>query len=308
MVKLIIKIVVYKVAPLTTLQSLINTFSLVNLKLQIYILRIYNLNIQREEAIMHYEIFYSCVSHIGNVRSINQDNFICNGAYMRAGDSEIVYPLNGTVFTKTPVLFGIFDGMGGEECGEIASYIAAREASVISIKNDEVLTLTDYCEHSNTKICEYAENNSVSAMGTTAAMLLCSKNKITLCNIGDSKIFRFADGELEQISKDHIVISAFGTKPPLSQNLGIPPDQLLIEPYLSQGKYKNGDKYLICSDGLTDMLTLDEIKELLSNQHIKDTATSLVNKALKNGGKDNVTVIALEIKQKKNKLLKIFNR
>ena len=94
----------------------------------------------------------------------------------------------------------------------------------------------------------------------------------------------------------------------MSQNLGIPPDQLLIEPYLSQGRYKNGDKYLICSDGLTDMLTLEEIKDTLANQHIKDTATRLVNTALKNGGKDNVTVILLEIKQRKNKLMRVFNR
>ena len=139
-------------------------------------------------------------------------------------------------------------------------------------------------------------------------MLLFSKDEITLCNIGDSRVFRFADGELEQISKDHVVISAFGTKPPLSQNLGIPPDQLLIEPYLSQGRYKNGDKYLICSDGLTDMLTIEEIKELLTSQQIEESATNLINKALENGGKDNVTVILLEIKRRKSTLMKVFNR
>ena len=257
---------------------------------------------------MHYEIVYSCISHIGNIRSINQDNFICNGTYMKTNDPGIAFPLGGTVISKSPTLFGIFDGMGGEECGEIASYIAAKEAATIPIKKDGVLALTDYCKQANTKICEYAENNTISAMGTTAAILLCSKDEITLCNIGDSKVFRFANDELEQISKDHVVISAFGTKPPLSQNLGIPPDQLLIEPYLSQGRYKNGDKYLICSDGLTDMLTLEEIKDTLANQHIKDTATRLVNTALKNGGKDNVTVILLEIKQRKNKLMRVFNR
>lgn len=257
---------------------------------------------------MHYEIVYSCISHIGNVRSINQDNFICNGVHLKTDDSEIAFPLNGTVCTKTPTLFGIFDGMGGEECGEIASYIAAKEASVTPLSKDGVLTLTEYCKQANTKICEYAENNAVSAMGTTAAMLLCSKDEITLCNIGDSKIFRFAGGELEQISKDHVVISAFGTKPPLSQNLGIPPDQLLIEPYLSRGRYENGDKFLICSDGLTDMLSLNEIKELLESYPTEEAVSSLVNRALKNGGKDNVTVILLEIKQRKNKLMRVFNR
>lgn len=256
---------------------------------------------------MHYDIVYSCISHIGNVRSINQDNFICDGAYLKTDDCEIKFPINGTVCTKTSTLFGIFDGMGGEECGEIASYIAAREASTVSGKKDDVLTLTNYCKQANTKICEYAENNGVSVMGTTAAMLLCSKDVITLCNIGDSKVFRFADNGLEQISKDHVVVSAFGTKPPLSQNLGIPPDQLSIEPYLSQDGYKNGDRYLICSDGLTDMLTLEEIQCLLSQQ-VEESAANLVNKALENGGKDNVSVILLEIKQRKNKLLRFFDK
>ena len=257
---------------------------------------------------MHYQIVYSCISHIGNIRNKNQDNFICNGSYMETEDTDLKFPLNGTVSSKVPSLFGVFDGMGGEECGEVASYIAAKEASSTILGKDGVICLTEYCKRANEKICEYANNNSVSAMGTTAAMLLFLKTEITLCNIGDSKIFRFADGNLEQISKDHIAISAFGTKPPLSQNLGIPPNQLLIEPYLSRGRYKNGDKYIICSDGLTDMLTLDKIKKLSDLPSAEEIAQSLVSLALENGGKDNVTVILIEIKKVKNKLFNIFNR
>ena len=255
---------------------------------------------------MQYQIDYSCISHKGNVRELNQDNFICNGFYMKTESPEIEFPLIGTVFPKTPTLFGIFDGMGGEECGEIASYLAAKEASITNLKKDSVIVLTEYCKRSNEKICEYADGNSVSAMGTTVAMLLFSKKEITLCNIGDSKVFRFSGDELEQISKDHVAISAFGTKPPLSQNLGIPTEQLIIEPYLSQGRYKNGDKYLICSDGLTDMLAIDEIEELLKHYSGEEAISNLVHRALENGGKDNVTVILLEIKQVKNKLRKLF--
>ena len=258
---------------------------------------------------MHYEIFYSCISHIGNVRSVNQDNLICNDTYMENPDPKTAFVLNGSSLTNRHTLVGIFDGMGGEECGEVASYIAAKEASQISVqKNDGILALTNYCTQANAKICEYAESHSISAMGTTAALLLFTKNKITLCNIGDSKIFRFANDKIEQISKDHVVISAFGTKPPLSQNLGIPPSQLLIEPYFSQGHYNNGDKYLICSDGLTDMLTLEEIEKIIACQPYDKAASNLVNQALKNGGKDNVTVILLEIKHKKSILTKFRNR
>jgi len=261
----------------------------------------------KEVVRLRFDIAYSCVSHIGKVRSMNQDNFICNGIYADPDRPETVFPLYGSVSTKTPALFGIFDGMGGEECGEIASYIAAKEATAPAAK-DGVRFLADYCKRANAAICDYADSNTVSAMGTTAAMLLFSKEAITLCNIGDSKIFRFSGGKAEQISRDHVAVSAFGRKPPLSQNLGIPPNLLLIEPYLSQGVCTYGDKYLICSDGLTDMVTTDDIAGILADHPTEEAASALVNRALQNGGKDNVTVITLEIRQIKHHILSFFQQ
>ena len=257
---------------------------------------------------MPYNIHFSCVSHRGNCRNMNQDNLICNGYYMEPENSEIELPISGKFTLKTPILFGVFDGMGGEECGEIASYIAAKKASSIVFKKNSVFDLTEYCKQTNKEICDYAENNLVSTMGTTAAMLLFSKKEITLCNIGDSKIFRFSGGMLEQISKDHIVISSFGTKPLLSQHLGIPPTELLIEPYLSRGRYKSSDKYLICSDGLTDMLSVDEIKAILNIGNPEHITKVLLEKALENGGKDNITLIFLEIRRSPKNIFKIINR
>lgn len=257
---------------------------------------------------MNYEILYSCISHKGKVRSINQDNFICDNSYMGINDSSMRYPISGTFALTSPKLFGVFDGMGGEECGEIASFIAAKEAAKIQFKKNGVLSLNEYCKHANDEICQYAKEHSVCSMGTTAAMLLCAKNEIMLCNIGDSKIFRFANEKLEQISKDHVAVSAYGVKPPLLQNLGIPPEQSIIEPYFSQGGYCDGDRFLICSDGLTDMVSLDEIERLLGRYHIEKATARLANRALKNGGKDNVTVILIEIKQIKNSMLKVFKR
>ena len=73
---------------------------------------------------MRYRIRYSCLSHIGRVRSINQDNFICDGRYMELGGIPFAFPLRGIKTSGETSVFGVFDGMGGEECGEIASYIA----------------------------------------------------------------------------------------------------------------------------------------------------------------------------------------
>ncbi len=255
---------------------------------------------------MQYSILYSCISHIGNVRKINQDNFICNGQYM--DDDNLEFPITGCIKSKLPMLFGVFDGMGGEECGEIASLIATKSASTLPITKDGVSYLSELCKHANDEICKYAEDNCISAMGTTAALLFFYKDKITLCNIGDSKVFRLADDDFEQISKDHVTVSAFGKKPPLSQNLGIPPNLLVIEPYFSLGGCKNGDKYLICSDGLTDMLSTDEIKTVLKEYESKKATSVLVDKALENGGKDNITVILIELQKQKNKFANIFKK
>lgn len=244
---------------------------------------------------MHYIIHYSCLSHIGNVRSINQDNFICDGHYMENDETEIEFPLCGAKTSKEPSVFGIFDGMGGEECGEIASYIASKTASDIEIGKDATVDLSQFCHKANDYICDYATLHEVSAMGTTAAMLAFTKNEVILCNIGDSKIFRLCNGILEQISMDHVAVAAFGMKPPLSQNLGIPSNELVIDPYLARGSYNNGDVYLICSDGLTDMVSVDEITEVLVSEPIEEAITLLLDKALSNGGKDNITIILCKI-------------
>ncbi len=246
---------------------------------------------------MRYNVRYSCVSHIGNVRDINQDNFICDGRYMEINDELVKFPLSGVKSSKETSLFGVFDGVGGEECGEIASYIAAKTASAFEITKDAVTGLSQFCDKANQDICDYAASHEISAMGTTAALLAFTSNGVTLCNIGDSKIFRLCDGTLEQISKDHVAVSAFGVKPPLSQNLGIPSSELVIDPYLAQGAYNDGDIYLICSDGLTDMVSTEEITESLVTKSIEEASKSLLEKAISNGGRDNITIILCKIER-----------
>ena len=246
---------------------------------------------------MQYRIYYACLSHIGNVRRINQDNFICDGRYIENDETEIEFPLCGTKTSKETSVFGVFDGMGGEECGEVASYIASKTAATIQIEKDAIADLSQFCRKANNDICDYATLHEVSSMGTTAAMLAFTEKEVALCNIGDSKIFRLCNGTLEQISTDHVAVAAFGVKPPLSQNLGIPPTEMIIEPYLARGLYNDGDIYLICSDGLTDMVSVDEITEVLVSTPIEDAITKLLDKALANGGKDNTTIILCKIER-----------
>lgn len=246
---------------------------------------------------MNYKIHYSCLSHIGNIRRTNQDNFICDGRYMESGEALAALPVCGIRTSAETPVFGIFDGMGGEECGEVASYIAAKAASEVKIGEDPVSDLSQFCHRANMDICDYAEANGVPAMGTTAAILAFTCQDIILCNIGDSKIFRLRNGVLEQISVDHIAVSVFGMKPPLLQNLGIPPSELVIEPYLAREACSHGDVYLICSDGLTDMVPVEEIAEVLVSKPVSEAASALLDKALLNGGRDNTTIILCKIER-----------
>ena len=103
----------------------------------------YNKTIEEEES-MHYKIQYSCLSHIGNIRKMNQDNFICDGRYMSVNDVPMKFPLCGTKTSKDKSVFGVFDGLGGEECGEIASYIASKTASEIEIGRDAAADLSRF--------------------------------------------------------------------------------------------------------------------------------------------------------------------
>ncbi len=238
---------------------------------------------------MRYKIHFCCVSHKGNVRSNNEDNYICDNSFSAAENAEKVFG-SGVLLADTNPLFGVFDGMGGEECGEIASFIAAKTASEYKFDQPET-DFRDYCIKANKDICQYTENNMLGSMGTTAAMLLFGAKGIHLCNVGDSRVYSFKKGKLSQISEDHVVSIDGKTKPYLSQNLGIPETEIIIQPYISEMEYENKEIFLISSDGLTDMVSNEEIERILKDTPFEESAEALLEKALENGGKDNVTII-----------------
>lgn len=255
---------------------------------------------------MHFKIKFSCTSHIGKCRKINQDNYVCQGRFAELDDKS-EYPMTGSFSVDDGELMGVFDGMGGEMCGEQAAYIAAKEAAQTQIASKPSETLYEFCKKANALICDYADKNQIDFMGTTAAILAFDRNGVILCNIGDSKIFRYTDSILKQISKDHLTESVYGTKPQLYQNLGIPTDEMIIEPFFACGKYHKGDIYLICSDGLTDMLSNEEITEVLRDNTFEEMPRLLLEKALENGGKDNITFILCKIERERFSFIKKRN-
>ena len=249
------------------------------------------------------------ISHPGKVRPKNEDNFFFN-EYVRV-DEELEKPYKLNCKTDIPLLMGVFDGMGGISAGERASLIAANTARNISYTlydpDDIDRTMLDICKTSNEVVCNEMVNLVKGRMGTTASMLCFFEDYYHLCNIGDSPIFIFRDSKLTEISYEHTekenYVQIYGAEniPPnkkfrLTQHIGIFPDELEIEPYVSYDKIQNGDRFIICSDGLTDMVKEPQIAGIMSKRlsPVK-TAQILLSRALDNGGKDNTTIIVIDV-------------
>lgn len=257
--------------------------------------------------IMKYKIKYSVVCHKGKVREINQDNFSVNGKSLDMENTGLQSPIFEEVSIREFPIFAVFDGMGGEQRGEVASFTAARilnELQFVGSDQSETEFLRRICKAINDEICRIANELHISTTGTTGAFILFGKKQVYICNIGDSPIFRFDEGKMQKISTDHIQENYLNGKPPLTQFLGVPESDFIIQPYIAKGKYKLGNKYLLCSDGLTDMVDIDTIKKIVDSLSTEAATQILLDTALKNGGKDNITIILCEIS--KNRIL--FNR
>lgn len=255
-----------------------------------------------------YEICYAIACDKGKARVINQDNFWCLGKYLKAENKGLAQTESGGVPSETNPAFAVFDGMGGEQYGEAAAYIAAYTFGKLRNEakpSDPEKFLIDACRKMNNNITAYADKRHADCVGTTAAVLMCGDKKIYACNVGDSKIYRYHGGNLTQISKDHVLDIYKDRKPPLVQFLGVPETEFIIEPHTAREAYSCGDYYLICSDGLTDMLSADEIKDILSeNKDVKICVDTLLAGALSRGGKDNITIILCKIQKRRDPFLK----
>ena len=245
----------------------------------------------------------ACGCHTGRIRHRNEDNFFFDGRILEAENNGLKHPVVMTHSLRREICLAVFDGMGGENFGEIASFTAAEcmQKMTRTLKDffiPERQFLTRMCRGLNDAVVAKAGELGTEHMGTTIAALYFSHNYVYVCNVGDSRAYRLRDGQFLQLSVDHVERQKAESKikAPLTQNLGIDPEQFLIEPYIAKGKLQQGDRYLLCSDGLTDMLTnmeIDEvIRQTLSAEEIVD---QLIEEALKRGGKDNITAIMCRI-------------
>jgi len=206
----------------------------------------------------------------------------------------------------SPRLLVIADGMGGAAAGDLASSEVMhiiRELDRDDLDSDAVAALEEAVSKANARLGQLiAEDPAVEGMGTTLDALLWDGEKFAFAHIGDSRVYRLRGGELTQISKDHTFVQS------LIDEGRISPAEARVHPHRSLilramlGRDDNaadlswvqpmlGDRYLLCSDGLTDMVTDEVIRAALQSETIDMAATELVRLALEAGGYDNVTVV-----------------
>lgn len=249
----------------------------------------------------------------GNTRSMNQDRFLLDNA-----DSiyEHVDYVKCKLSTKEAFqMYGVFDGMGGTSYGEEAALIGAKVAAYyrqhLLERNVEDFNqyLRHYFREANESICQMSKERGVKTSGTTAALVCLFKGIFYCANIGDTRIYLFRDKKLKQLSIDHTEQALFEkinfsidgknthlNRHRLTQHLGIESEEMIIEPYYFNIKPEPKDMILICSDGLNEKMSDEMIKEiLLSSSNIEVASQQLLEQALSLKGKDNITVMLLQV-------------
>jgi protein phosphatase len=257
---------------------------------------------------MTYQINYAYTCHTGRVRPNNEDNFWCCGSQMPVEHQGMQTIFTGSISRFDSPVFAVFDGMGGESCGEIASGIAAEECgrqyekNKKKIKKDPEDFIRNAVSAMNTAVCRYEEENKIHSMGTTMAMAVFGNRAIHLCNLGDSRIYYLHNGQIHQLSTDHVMGGNLFGKAPLTQYLGIPETAMALEVLPVENDYCGADRYLLCTDGMTDMLTDAEIAGILTRESaVEETVQILLEESLQKGGRDNVTIILCEVREQETK-------
>jgi protein phosphatase len=255
-------------------------------------------------------VTYSARSHIGNVRDKNEDNLYADGVFLTGEMRDRPFAIDGSALA--PMIFAVCDGMGGEEDGEKASLTAvgllaqSSERIKSSLPADPGKPVQEYISAASEAI-RSESGNTGKRTGTTLALAIVAKSGVHCFNVGDSRIYSLKSGALVQVTNDHTLAAERarngeltaeqarrekgGNK--LTRCMGIG-EMHVVDAYpLIRGCLEC--RILICSDGLTDMLSQNEIETTLKRSaKTSAAADSLLESALERGGRDNVTIVVID--------------
>lgn len=232
----------------------------------------------------------AAVSHVGKIRSNNQDS--------------------GYAGTH---LFLVADGMGGHAGGDVASAIAAKRVAEADAEygtpEEAEYALQSALISANSLLAETVfEHSELTGMGTTVSGILRVGDKVAMAHIGDSRIYRFRDDALEQISSDHTFVQRLVDSGRITaEEAAVHPRRSVLmrvlgdvdaAPEIDTAVFdvRPGDRWLLCSDGLSSYVSEDKIASILGAvRGAQGAADRLVKESLDHGAPDNVTVVILDI-------------
>ncbi len=250
----------------------------------------------------------------GCTRGNNEDNFYFLGDRMLLKEMDegahIVY--TGSDDKQS---YAIFDGMGGGDSGEVAASIAAELFAKMEdrfYQEHAERELLEYARRASDQIYDYAQKHLTTGQGSTFAGLILYKGRAFVVNVGDSRVYLHRNKKLEVVTKDHSYVYELFQEGKLTEEQARKhPKNNVITHYLGMQKNKlrdefayadsfricRGDRFMLCSDGLCDLLSREEIQQVLNDEKKPDeAAVSLVRKALELGGKDNATCIVVDVR------------
>jgi serine/threonine protein phosphatase PrpC len=210
-----------------------------------------------------------------------------------------------------PHLLAIADGMGGHAAGEVASAVAIATLAPLDADTaniDMLQALADAIAEANAQLRQIAQADpSTEGMGTTLTALLWSGDEVALCHIGDSRAYLLRDDEFHRITHDHTLVQslvdegkltpeAAATHPQRSLVMRALQSSVPAEPDLAMLKARVGDRYLLCSDGLSDVVSDETVHKTLTDVADLDEAVSqLIDLAIRSGGPDNITCVLADV-------------
>jgi protein phosphatase len=217
---------------------------------------------------------------------------------------------NEDAFVSEPPLFAIADGMGGAQAGEVASRLAAaalREGQARAPAGED--RIFELIQEANRRVYDRSSSDpNTSGMGTTMTVALVEDGHVAFGHVGDSRAYLIRDGEMQRLTEDHSLVNELLKSGKLSpEEAEIHPQRAVItravgtDPDVDVDTFtvpaQAGDLFLLCSDGLTDVVAEEEILELVERNRgdIERALRSLVKEANRGGGEDNITVVAFEI-------------
>jgi PPM family protein phosphatase len=239
----------------------------------------------------------TALSHEGLVREHNEDSLLVGPwttpATVTQTPQTVYFPLT------EPVVVGVADGLGGHPAGEVASTLTVQEpARVGPTLTDESSVRAALQACNDTVYAAAARRRDWGGMGTTVAGVVLTGDDVIVFNVGDSRVYTFADGDLHQVSVDD--------NPPLTpgqthtsvltQTIGGHPRDRAVEPHVSTHTRADLGVFLVCSDGLSDVVEADAIGTILKSNRGPQATYKLWRAAIDGGGPDNITIVVAELR------------